>query len=173
VTETSGTDLEAELTRLHPASFSWALNCCGRNREAADDVLQASYLKILEGKARFDGRSAFKTFLFAVIRLTAREHRRREVWRALRLAHWEAVEPVPLPPPDQQQAAEASERRARFLTALSKLARRQREVLDLVFGHDLTLTEAAATLQISIGSARRHYDRGKKRLARELSGSRS
>ena len=172
MTETGGTDLEAELTRLHPASFSWALSCCRRNREVAEDVLQTSYLKILEGKARFDGRSAFKTFLFAVIRITAREHHRRDVWRALRVARWEAVEPVPRPSPDQEQAVEASERRARFLTALSRLARRQREVLDLVFGHDLTLTEAAATLRISVGSARRHYDRGKKRLAQELSRSR-
>ena len=43
----------------------------------AEDVLQTSYLKILDGRARFGGRSSFKTFLFGVIRHTAAEDRRR------------------------------------------------------------------------------------------------
>ena len=51
--------------------------CCGRNRERAEDVLQTSYLKILDGRARFRERSSFKTFLFGVIRRTAAEERRR------------------------------------------------------------------------------------------------
>jgi RNA polymerase sigma-70 factor (ECF subfamily) len=37
-------------------------------------------------------------------------------------------------------------------------------VLDLVFGQDMTVEEAALALGISTGSARVHYDRGKKRL---------
>jgi RNA polymerase sigma-70 factor (ECF subfamily) len=37
-----------------------------------------------------------------------------------------------------------------------------------VFGQEMTIAEAADVLGIGIGSARTHYDRGKKRLAREL-----
>jgi RNA polymerase sigma-70 factor (ECF subfamily) len=44
-------------------------------------------------------------------------------------------------------------------------------VLDLVFGHDMTVEEAARALGISTGSARRHYDRGKKRLRQALGKS--
>jgi len=165
------TDLEGELERLHPASFSWALNCCGRNREVAEDVLQTSYLKVLQGKARFDGRSGFKTFLFAVIRRTASESRRREVLRRLGLARWNAVKPVSRSSPDPDQAAQTSQRRESFSAALSKLARRQRQVLELVFAHALTLEEAASALGISVGSARVHYARGKKRLASVLEGA--
>lgn len=170
---TGGTDLEGELTRLHPASFSWALNCCGRDREVAEDVLQTSYLKILEGRARFDGRSAFKTFLFAVIRRTAGESRRGILLSALRLSRWSSGRPAKTAGADPEQAAQVSERQAGLLAALARLARRQREVLELVFGHEMTVEEAAATLGISVGSARVHYARGKKRLARELSESRS
>ena len=152
-------DLEGELERLHRAGYAWALACCRRDREEAEDVLQETYVKILGGKARFAGGSSFKTFLFGVIRRTSAEHRRRDWLRELRLAAWSrsAVE-APVAP------AGAEERHSRLQAALAGLATRQREVLGLVFGHDMTIEEAARTLGISTGSARTHYERGKKRL---------
>ena len=152
---------EDELERMHRAGFSWALACCGRDREEALDVLQASYLKVLDGKAKFLGRSSFKTFVFGVIRRTALEHRRRRALEKLVLAKWSRLRVDPEPPPDADD-------RIVLLWALSKLARRQREVLELVFYQGLTVEEAAQVLAISVGSARVHYDRGKKHLARRL-----
>src|SRR2546425_11262305 len=72
---------ELELDRLHPAAFGWALACCVGDRAAAEDALQTSYLKILDGRARFDGRSSFRTWLFAVVRYTAAGLRRRAALR--------------------------------------------------------------------------------------------
>ena len=70
-------ELEAQLERLHPESFGWALSCCGHDETEAEDVLQTTYLKIITGKARFGGRSSFKTWVFGVIRRTAQEASRR------------------------------------------------------------------------------------------------
>jgi RNA polymerase sigma-70 factor (ECF subfamily) len=161
-------NLEGELERLHPASFSWALGCCGWNREDAEDVLQTSYLKILEGRARFEGRAAFRTFLFGVIRRTASEQRRSRFLYGWTLPG--ATPDRPAPGPDPEESAARSEQTARLRAALLGLARRQSEVLQLVFGHGLTVEEAGAVLGISTGSARVHYDRGKKRLLRILGG---
>ena len=153
-------ELECELERLHTASFGWALGCCGRNREDAEEVLQTVYVKVLDGKARFDGRSSLKTWLFAVIRRTAMGYRRTRWIRSLAMLR--------MPPPendfDIEREWERSEEASRLVAALPRLARRQREVLELVFYHDMTIEEAGLTLNISLGSARVHYTRGKKRL---------
>jgi RNA polymerase sigma-70 factor (ECF subfamily) len=148
-------ELERELERLHAASFGWALGCCGRNHDEAEEVLQTVYVKVLDGKARFDGRSSLKTWLFAVIRHTALAHRRTRWIRSLALLR--------LPPPDPV-VQQHSDDTKRLVAALRRLARRQREVLELVFYHDMTIEEAGQALQISLGSARVHYTRGKKRL---------
>jgi len=161
-------DLERELEALHPAGFGWALLYCRWDDEEAADVLQAVYLKVLEGKARFDGRSTLKTWLFATIRRTAAESRRRRWVRALALGRWIARRPSAAPAADAETLMVEDERLRALRNALGSLPRRQREVLHLVFHEDVTLAEAAAVLGISEGTARTHYARGKERLRREL-----
>ena len=162
-------ELEAELERHHADCHGWALGCCAWDRTEADDVLQTSYLKVLDGRAAFDGRSSFRTWLFAVIRRTAAEHRRRGLLRRfwpLRAALDGAGEPAD-PAPDPAAALGRAETNGRLREALAALPRRQRELLHLVFYQELSISEAAGVLGVSVGSARTHYERGKRRL-REL-----
>jgi len=77
------TALRAELERHHADCVGWALACCKFDPGEADDVLQSSYLKVLDGRAVFGGQSTFRTWLFGVVRRTALEHRRRHAWRWL------------------------------------------------------------------------------------------
>lgn len=162
------TELRAQLEALHPESFGWALACSDGDRERAESVLQRSYLKVLEGggAAAFQGRSSFKTWFFGVVRNTAREERRRAIWRKLRLLPPEAAEALPHRA-DAEADLAGSELRASLLRMLAKLPRRQREVLHLVFYQELSVEEAARAMDVSVGSARTHYERGKKKL-REL-----
>jgi RNA polymerase sigma factor (sigma-70 family) len=161
-------ELKAELQQLHSASFGWALSCCGRDREEAEEVLQTVYLKILEGKAQFRGEASLKTWLFAVIRKTAMGERRKNLLRRLVLDRGSG-HTAPAEVAEQPAAVfERSETQARFQTALRSLPARQREALHLVFYEDLTLREAADVMRVSIGSVRQHYERGKKRLRESL-----
>jgi len=166
------TSLRARLEALHGVAYDWALACAAYVEVDAQDVLQTTYVKILSGKAEFHGRAALKTWLFAVIRHTAAEQRRRQAfrWRAL-VRLWQRRPELPEtdlrePPVDLDRAR----RSERVETALSSLSRRQREVLHLVFYQELTIREAAEILGISLGSARVHYDRGKKAMLRQLEG---
>src|SRR6185369_13852492 len=157
-------ELKVELEKLHSASFGWAVSCCAQNRADAEEVLQTVYLKILQGKACYRGECKLQTWLFAVIRKTAIGERRKHVVRMLKSmavsnSNSDAQPEVNL---------ERSEMQQRFHQALAGLPVRQRETLHLVFYQDLSLSEAAEVMNISVGSARRHYERGKKRLREAL-----
>lgn len=154
-------ELQEQLEQLHPESFAWALACCERDREDAEEILQTVYVKVLEGKARFDGRSALKTWLFSVIRNTALSHRRTG-WR--RLGFLRTLVRSERSDDDAERDLVRAERAAQLRVALQKLAPRQREVLELVFYHDMTIEDAGVTLGISLGTARVHYERGKRNL---------
>jgi hypothetical protein len=71
------TRLRQDLEQHHPMSYGWALRCCQNDPLEAEDVLQVVYLKILEGRARYEGRSQFKTWLFALIRYTSIDAQRK------------------------------------------------------------------------------------------------
>ena len=158
-------ELELELERLHAESWGWALACCSRDRELAEDVLQTAYLRILEGRARFDGGSTLKTWVFGVIRMTAKgEVRRRTLWGA-RTAGPSAAADLPDPAANADVDLESAERRDSLTRALAGLSARQREVLQLVFYDGMTIEQAAGVMHVSLGSARTHYERGKKALA--------
>jgi len=155
-------ELRLQLEELHTASFGWALSCCRQNHAEAEEVLQTVYLKILQGKASFDGQSKLQTWLFAVIRNTAISERRKSLVRSIATPSFENTIDA-----RSQIELERSEVQQRFQAALQRLPARQRETLHLVFYQELSLSEAAQVMSISIGSARQHYERGKKRL-REL-----
>jgi RNA polymerase sigma factor (sigma-70 family) len=148
-----------ELAALHTASWGWALACAGRDPDRAHDVLQQAYWKVLSGRAQWGGQSTFRTWFFGVIRLTATEQSR---WFAPRVEPPETDVPASAPLPD---SAAARTERARLLSlALARIAPRQREVLHLVFYEDMTIAEAAIVMGVSLGTARQHYERGKKAL---------
>jgi RNA polymerase sigma-70 factor (ECF subfamily) len=129
-------------------------------------VLQQTYTHLIEGSARFDGAASLKTWLFAVIRNVARQRTRRQLL-SLRLF---ATAQHPEDRHNETAAADAQldERRRRVLGALRQLPARQRETLELTFYRELTIEQAARVMGISIGSARVHYERGKRSLAARL-----
>jgi RNA polymerase sigma-70 factor (ECF subfamily) len=152
-------DPRKQLETHHPAAWRWALACCGFHREEALEVLQDAYLKVIEGRARFAGASAFRTWLFGVIRNTAREHRRRGWLTRLGVVRADDVTPATA----VAEIAADQERRA-LEASLGELPSRQRELVELVLGQEMSIRDAAAVLGISAGTAARHYDRAKSRL---------
>jgi RNA polymerase sigma-70 factor (ECF subfamily) len=136
----------------------------------AEDVLQTAYLKVVDGRAHFDGRSRFRTWLFGVIRRTASEERRRHaVRRVVTLGAVRGRREEAAGDPDPEELVERSEESRRLVRALRALPPRQQDMLHLVFYQDMTIAEAADVLGVTVGTARTHYERGKQRL-RDLLG---
>jgi RNA polymerase sigma-70 factor (ECF subfamily) len=165
-----GSDLHGELEGMHAASFGWALWCCGHRQDEAEEVLQTSYLKVLDGRAMFDERSSLRTWFFGVIRRTAAEQSRRQWLRRQLFDQWLVREPSTPPPASPETAASESESSRKLLEAVEKLSGKQRQMLHLVFYQDLTVEEASCVMEIKLGTARTHFDRGKRRLREILAG---
>lgn len=154
------------LKKHHAESFGWALACCRWRRNEAEDVLQEAYLKVLDGRAKYDRRAKVRTWFFAVIRYTAAEAaKKRQRRNILNLTTFKADADAP---PEPDDVITRSDESRQLMNALMQLPLRQREVLHLVFYHDMTLAEAAESLVISLSSARTHYHRGKQRLGEIL-----
>ncbi len=147
---------------MHPATFAWAVVCC-RDRDVAADVLQSVYLKVLDGRGQFEERSQFRTWLFAVVRNAACDHRRTRWWRRALSFDAQSVDREE-EPQSAGSRLEAEEEIESIRNALSQLPPRQREIVHLVFYEDLTVADAAKVLGITVGAARQHYARAKESL---------
>ena len=146
--------LEHIYQQLHQDGYLWARQCCFYHDEYAKEVMQLVYLKLLEGKARYNNQSAIKTWFFAVIRYTAIDYlKKQQQFVSL------VKEPDTMHIPE-----ETKEQTLEYTRLLKQLPARQQQVLLLYFYHDQTLAEIAEVLDISLGSVRTHYDRGKKKL---------
>ncbi len=158
-------ELAEQISRFHKESFGWALSLCEWDEAAAEDILQTAYARTFSGKASFGGRSSFRTWLFGVIRRVSQEEGRRRFRDRSRLTDLglvgNYVSEERESPVGQLIRSEES---AALLAALAQLPPRQREVLHLVFYEDMSVSDASEVMAISVGSARTHYDRGKKKM---------
>jgi RNA polymerase sigma-70 factor (ECF subfamily) len=139
------------LETSHREAYLWSRQCCDYDDELAKEVLQRVYLKIFEGRAQYGGRSSFRTWLFSVIRYTAIDslkdtRRHSDLDEAMTVA-------VETPPEETDYQA-----------MLQQLPEQQAHVLLLAFYHGMTLEVISAVMEISVGTVRTHYERGKKKL---------
>ena len=146
------TQLDHLLKIHHRDAYLWARQCCSFNDDLAKDVLQQVYLKILEGKATLNDEEKAKTWIFSIIRYTAIDHLRKT-------GKFISIE-------DAEEIAEIEEEidLTDYKAIISLLPRMQQEVILMVFYHQMTIEQSGEVLQISLGTARTHYERGKKNL---------
>jgi RNA polymerase sigma factor (sigma-70 family) len=161
-------ELKIKLSELHVNSFTWAKQCCYGNASDAGDVVQNSYLKILEGKAVFKEKSSLKTWVFGIIRFTALEFYKTKK-RIVLIDN--PIEYSTESDKNTDSSAFEADRKEIILQYIQKLSKQQQQVLQLVFYHSLNLEEAAKVMGISPGTASKHYARGKSNLKTSLSNA--
>jgi RNA polymerase sigma-70 factor (ECF subfamily) len=155
--------IKQHLQDHHQEYYGWALHCCGTDKHMVPDVLQTAYLKIMEKQTSFREQSAFMTWAFAIIRNTALDAARKGRKERSRITGDRHLMEEVYP----SKAGDATDDRLKeqfFAEAMRLLTERQREIMQLVFYHDLSLKETGQVLNISTGAVSRQYDRAKKRL---------
>ena len=151
------TQLDHLLKLHHREAYLWARQCCSFDEELAKDVLQQVYLKILEGKAKLNEEEKEKTWIFSIIRYTAIDQLRK----GGKLISMDGEEEIA----DIEEEVDSTD----YEAIIRLLPRMQQEVILMVFYHQMTIGQSAEVLQISLGTARTHYERGKKKLKELIS----
>ncbi len=135
------------------------------NRELAEELLQDVMLAVWENAARFEARSKVKTWLLVIARNRAINSGRR---KKVPVIHLSDVIQLQSDDTGPQEAIEKSARRDAVREAIQQLPEEQREVLVLVFYHQLTGPEVAEVLGIAEGTVKSRLHRAKEMLKRVL-----
>jgi RNA polymerase sigma-70 factor, ECF subfamily len=133
------------------------------DREAAEDLTQATFERALRAWSRFDPRrGSERTWLFAIARNVMVDYQRRR--RVERLEPLGEGNVASTPGPEQRFAGSTE-----LLEALAQLSDRDREVLALRYGGDLSGRDIAALLGLTLASVQQLTSRSLRKL-RELLG---
>lgn len=163
-------DFEAVFT-AH-TDFAWrSLRRLGVAERDLEDVCQEVFVVVLKSLSQFEGRSALKTWLFAICRRVAANYRNRAVHR--RELPVESVEPAAALAGDGDafDALAGKQSLALLQGLLATLPAEQREVFELYEVEELTMREVAEVLECSqntafsrLYAARRELELALKRL---------
>ena len=144
------------------------------SRDPVDDLVQETWLRILERGHSYDGQSRFEPWLFTVARNLALDSMRKR--RVLSLDSTDSLEPdleslspvSPAPSPFEQAArTQDAQRLARSLQMLEPI---YREALVLRFQEDLSLQEMADVIGASVSTVSSRIYRGLAALRVQMEG---
>ena len=153
-----------ELMRAHEDRIFAVCLRMLRDREAALDATQETFVTVFRKADRFAGRSAFGTWLYRVAINTCYDHVRR--------SRRHVAEPLPESndPPDvrSDDAFSSVEMRPDIEAALSALPAEFRAAVVLADIEGLALQTVAETLGVPVGTVKSRVFRGRRMLAESL-----
>jgi RNA polymerase sigma-70 factor (ECF subfamily) len=137
-----------------------------RDRDVAEDLTQTTFERALRAWSRFDRRRASEsTWLLAIARNLLIDHHRRD--------HSDRVDPIdervlPTVPGPEERLTTSRD----LSEALGQLAERDREVLALRFGGDMTGPEIAGLMDLSLANVQQIISRSLRRMRATLENDR-
>jgi RNA polymerase sigma-70 factor (ECF subfamily) len=142
-----------------------------RDRAAAEDLLEATFIELLQKGHTIRGDSAsIKVWLFRAAHYNALDYLRK----IKRRGEWLEADLTPFDQPEGTRGpadrAEADDTAGRVRAAMSTLSGEQRQVLLLRYVAGLTAAEVAEVMAKSDGAVRALQHRGERSLARALPG---
>jgi RNA polymerase sigma-70 factor (ECF subfamily) len=161
------------LVKLHQASFLRVARVWVRDADAAEEVVQKTWLTALESLHRFEEKSSLRTWLYGILVNIGRTHR-RSAWRTVPMSSLDAdeasdaspaVEPerfqpeghrwaghwtdLPAPFPSPEGALEQARLRSILEVAIAQLPPIQQQILVFCDVEGLTGDEVCNILEVS------------------------
>ena len=166
----------AMLVRAHHASLVRLATTIVGSRALADEVVQDTWLAVVRGVDRFEGRSSLRTWLFRILvnraRTTAGKERRVETGLDVDSDRFDATgvwSAPPVPWSDQVDDRLVAEQLAPMArTAIEMLPDLQRQVLVLRDVEGLPASDVAELLGVTDGNQRVLLHRARARVRSEL-----
>ncbi|MGH7554705.1 MAG: RNA polymerase sigma factor [Longimicrobiales bacterium] len=131
-----------------------------RTREDAEDVVQETFRRVLEGLGRFDLERSFEPWFFTILRNTARNASKSRRLRDHEALTAEVASSTPGPFEEMQQ----SELRQRIGEALDRLPAMQRTCFRLCMVEGFSSAEAADAVGLAESTVRVHVFRARQAL---------
>lgn len=149
----------------HYTGFVRLAMLLGNDRHTAEDLVHEAFIKLHSHWSRIDDRTKAPAYVRSTIVNLSRGKRRRQAIGLRKI-----VDAVP-PARSAEEHVLERERRQSITAALSRLPGRQRECLVLRHYGQLTESEIAEAVGVSVGSVRTHVRRGLERMQQELGGN--
>lgn len=173
--------LEVLIQRYESPLFNYLFRYLG-NREAAEDVFQASFLQVYSKSDQFDPSKKFKPWLYTVATNQAIDYQRRNHRKttiSLDVSYGgdddestgslqEILESAEKDPSFSMDTAEQAQR---VRDAVNELPDILRETVNLVYFEDLKYKDAADILGVPVGTVKSRLHAAMKKLAEKLTGS--
>jgi RNA polymerase sigma-70 factor, ECF subfamily len=152
--EAFGELIETHYDFIYRTACKWT----GRKSDG-EDIAQEVCIKLATAIQQFDGRSAFKSWLYRVTLNMVRDMQRAGGRRARNVDAFALVHPED-DPGGQEDATAARE----IWTAVSALPEKQREAIMLVYGEDMSHAEAGTIMGCKEATVSWHIHEAKKTL---------
>lgn len=131
-----------------------------KSKEQADEVFQATFLKVHRIRSRFNNNYKFSQWLFVIAKSSLIDHFRK-LGRSLEIAEEVQVEDIPMSQPDTSPTLSSVEETEAIL---GKLPSEQKKVLEMRIFDELPYDEIARKLGRSEVSIRQIYSRSIRKL---------
>ena len=137
--------------------------------DPVDDLVQETWLRVLERGHSYDGKSRFEPWLFRVARNLAVDYVRKR--RLTSLDTTEFLEPPSSPSPSPFEQAARTEDAERLAHSLAMLEPLYREALVLRFQEDLSLQEMSDVVGAPVSTVSSRIYRGLAALRAQMEGT--
>jgi len=148
--------------------FGYLFRLIDGDRPAAEDLLQDTFLRLLEPRTYIPGRPV-KPWLYAIATNLVRDRHRRRARRGINVG-LESLD-APAQEGDPADRALVADEEQRVRAAIRCLAQEHQEAIVLRYYQGLSLAEIAAVLDIPVGTVKSRLSNGTRRLGVLLTSS--